>query len=470
MPYQPFPQKHPLKNAGTTVISRLGTDMKPTDLRGILHYIPQFRDRVFIIAIDGAIVSDDNFGNILLDVAVLRSLNIHIVLVHGAGHQIKQLAQRLSEPISNHDGTGVTDAATLRIGIMAATQVTHEILEGLSLNNIRGAQTNCIEAVPLGILKGIDHQHTGKVHRVDAEMLNTLLDKGVIPVIPPLGFDGNGNTYRLNSDAVAVELAQALGAVKLMFISTKTGLEIDGKLVNQMPVEELSAALAAGGRRIAPDMVSKAHHTLRACQGGVPRVHIINGQVDEGLLAEVFSNEGIGTLIYANEYQAIRKAMRKDIRHIMSLIKPSIQGEQLLKRTRSSVEKHINEYYVFEIDNNIVGVVALEPHLQDNKAELACLQVSPAHEHRGIGTKMAEFAETVAREQGLGKIFCLSTQAFTFFQHKLGYAEGNIDDLPPARREKYEQSGRGSKILVKTLVAPTVSAGAVPREASLSPP
>src|SRR5437773_1724613 len=110
--------------------------MKPTDLRGILHYVPQFRDKVFIIAIDGGIVADDNFGNILLDVAVLRSLNIHIVLVHGAGHQISLLAQTLGESITNHDGTGVTDAATLRVAIMAANQVTHEILEGLSLNNI----------------------------------------------------------------------------------------------------------------------------------------------------------------------------------------------------------------------------------------------------------------------------------------------------------------------------------------------
>src|SRR5208282_3697670 len=116
--------------------------MKPTDLRGILHYIPQFRDRVFIIAIDGSVVADDNFGNLLLDIAVLRNLNIHIVIVHGAGHQIKQLSQKLNEPITSFDGTGVTDAATLRVAIMAASQVTHEILEGLSLNNLRGAHTN----------------------------------------------------------------------------------------------------------------------------------------------------------------------------------------------------------------------------------------------------------------------------------------------------------------------------------------
>jgi amino-acid N-acetyltransferase len=214
--------------------------------------------------------------------------------------------------------------------------------------------------------------------------------------------------------------------------------------------------------KIDPAMLSKAQHALRASQGGVPRVHIINGGVDEGLLAEVFSNEGIGTLIYANEYQAIRKAMRKDIRHIMALIKPSIQGEQLAKRTRSSIEKAINDYYVFEIDNNIVGVVALHLHLDQKKAELASLQVNPAHEHRGIGTRLAQFVEVVAREQGCERVFALSTQAFTFFQHKLDYSEGGIDDLPAARREKYEQSGRNSKVLVKDL-----STATAPREPAL---
>jgi amino-acid N-acetyltransferase len=443
--------------------------MKATDLRGILHYIPQFRDKVFIIAVDGAIVADDNFGNILLDVAVLRSLNIRTVLVHGAGHQVRALSEKLGEPVSSFDGTGVTDAATLKIAVMAAHQVTHEILEGLSLNNLRAAHTNCIEAVPLGIIKGVDHLHTGKVHRVDAELLRTLLEKGIVPVIPPLGFDGNGNSYRLNSDTVAAEVARALDAVKLMFITTHNGLELDGKLLTQMAVHELDTWLKTAGPKLPPGLLSKAQHGLRACQDGVRRVHIISGQVDEGLLAEVFSNEGIGTLIYTNEYQAIRQAARKDIRHIMALFHPSIQGEQIVKRTRSSIEKRIHQYYVFEIDNNIVGVVALQPYPADKKAELAALQVSPAHERRGIGARMAEFAERLARDQGMEKIFCLSTQAFTFFQHKLGYAEGAIEDLPPARREKYEQSGRKSKILVKTLAAPPAPISPAHREPALSP-
>ena len=426
-------------------------NMKPTDLRGILHYIPQFRDKVFIIAIDGAVVADDNFHNLLLDIAVLRSLSIQIVIVHGTGQQIEKLAEQFGKTISNSDGTGITDTPTLELAMIGASRVTHEILEGLSANNLRAAQTNAIEAVPLGILKGIDQQHTGKVHQVDTEMLRHLLDKGIIPVIPPLGFDGNGHTYRLNSDAVAVEVARALGAVKLMLITTTNGLEVDGKFISQIAVPELENLLKTAEDKFPATTLSKAQHALRAGQAGVPRVHIINGQVDEGLLAEVFSNEGIGTLIYANEYQGIRPAMRKDIRHISALIKPAIDGDQLLKRSRSVIEKHIAEYFVFEIDDNIVGCIAVTPYPADKKAELACLQINPAHEHRGIGTKLAVRAEAVAKELGMDTIFCLSTQAFTFFQHKLGYREGVVEDLPASRREKYEQSGRNSKILLKTL-------------------
>ena len=427
--------------------------MKPTDLRGILHYIPQFRDKVFIIAIDGAVVADDNFHNLLLDIAVLRSLSIQIVIVHGTGHQIAALAQELGRAISNSDGTSVTDSPTLELALLGANRVTHEILEGLSANNLRAAQTNAIEAVPLGILKGVDHQHTGKVHQVDGEMLRQLLDQGIVPVIPPLGFDGNGHTYRLNSDAVAVEVARALGAVKLMLITTHNGLEVEGRLISQIAVPELEDLLKTAEDKFPASLLSKAQYALRAGQAGIPRVHIINGQVDEGLLAEVFSNEGIGTLIYANEYQGIRPAMRKDIRHITALIKPAVEGDQILKRTRSTIEKHINEYFVFEIDDNIVGCIAVTPYPDENKAELACLQINPAHEHRGIGTKLAARAEVVAKELGMHTMFCLSTQAFTFFQHKLGYREGAVEDLPAARREKYEQSGRNSKILLKNLTS-----------------
>lgn len=425
--------------------------MKPTDLRGILKYVPQFRDKTFILSVDGAIVTDENFANLLLDVAVLRSLNIRVVLVHGISAQLRALAQEQGVQPSDLDGSGVTDEATLRLALMAANRLTHEILEGLSANDLRAAATNAIVAHPMGIRHGVDHLFTGRVERVDAELLQTLLGHDIIPVIPPLGFDGDGRTYRVNSDSVALAVAQALRAVKLMFITASEGLYWRGQLIRQMMVGELEALLEKHGGDFAPQSLSKARHAAAACRSGVQRVHIINGREDEGLLAEVFSNEGIGTLIYADEYQQIRPARKKDVRAILALTRQAVQSEELVRRTRANIEKSLGDFYIFEIDQNPVACVALHAWPEYGKGELACLYVSPSHENQGIGRKLIQFVENKAREAGLNELFALSTQAFTYFQSKAGFAEGTPDDLPPARREKYEQSGRNSKILIKKL-------------------
>ena len=425
--------------------------MKPTDLRGILQYIPRFRDKVFVLALDGAVVTDENFSNLLLDVAVLRSLNIRVVMVHGAAAQIKALAEQQKVAASNLDGSGITDDATLKLALTAANRLTHEILEGLSANDLRAVTTNAVIAHPLGILQGVDHLMTGKVERVDVEMLQKLLDNGMVPVVPPLGFDGDGRTYRVNSDSVAVALAESLKATKLIYITTTDGIRVGDQIIRQMLVAELESVLAMQKNSVAPEALSKAMHAVAACKGGIPRVHIINGCVDEGLLAEVFSNEGIGTLIYANEYQQIRRAMKKDIRSILNLTKASVATDELVKRTRSTIEKQIGDFHLFEIDKNTVGCIALHVYPEHKKGELACLYVSPSHENIGIGRKLIQFIESKAKELGLNELITLSTQAFAYFQSKGGFAEGTPDDLPPSRREKYDASGRNSKVLVKRL-------------------
>ena len=425
--------------------------MKLTDLRGILQYIPQFREKTFIIGVDGAIVTDENFANILLDVAVLRSLSIRVVLVHGASAQIKALADTQNVKASNLDGAGITDAETLKLALTAANRLTHEILEGLSANDLRAACTNAIIAHPLGIIQGVDHLFTGKVERVDTELLQTLLNQGIIPVVPPLGFDGDGKTYRVNSDSVAVAVAEALKATKLIYITAHDGLKYNGQIIRQMIVAELQKILQQNSAGFASETISKAQHAVPACLGGVQRVHIINGRVDEGLLAEVFSNEGIGTLIYANEYQQIRPAKKKDVRAIQLLTKKAVESDELVRRTRLVIEKSLADYYIFEIDKNPVACVALHVYPEQSKGELACLYVNPSHENQGIGRKLIQFTESKARELNLNELLTLSTQAFTYFQSKGGFAEGTPDDLPPARREKYDQSGRNSKVLVKKL-------------------
>src|SRR4030095_3087352 len=169
--------------------------MKPTDLRGILQYIPRFREKTFVLAIDGGIVTSEYFANLLLDIAVLRSLNIRVVIVHGASAQIQTLGEQQGTTPSNLDGTGITDAETLKLALTAANRLTHEILVGLAANDLRAVSSNGIIAHPLGILQGVDHLFTGKVERVDVDLFLSLLGQGILPVVPPLGFDGDGKTY-----------------------------------------------------------------------------------------------------------------------------------------------------------------------------------------------------------------------------------------------------------------------------------
>ncbi|HEY7424531.1 MAG TPA: amino-acid N-acetyltransferase [Gemmataceae bacterium] len=432
--------------------------LRLTDLREILRYVPRFRDRVFVIALDGAIIEHENFRNLLLDIALLRSLRIGVALVHGAGHQVRHLAEQTGQTPSNIDGTGVTDDATLQLALTAANRVTHETLEGLSANDLRGACGNALVAHPAGILHGVDHQHTGRVERVDTALLHALLGQDIVPVIPPLGCDGEGRSYRLNSDQVAVEVARALQAVKLIYLTTFEGIQAPGaageppQLLRQLSVEEAETILKKQRADIAPAHLSKLEHAVRAAGGGVPRVHIIDGRVEEGLLAEVFSNEGIGTLIHANEYQAIRRAHRRDARAIYTLIQSSIENDELAPRTLADIERSIDDFFVFEVDRNPVACAALHLYPPQKQAELACVCVNARYENQGIGAKLMQFTETQARATGVAQLFCLSTQAYNYFQQKGGFAPGMPDDLPPGRRERYERSGRRSLVLFKKLI------------------
>ncbi|MFH1067149.1 MAG: amino-acid N-acetyltransferase [bacterium] len=429
--------------------------MRAADLRGILTYVPQFREKIFVLNVDSVVLADENLPNLFLDISVLRSLNIKIVIVYGASAHIKKLGEELNIAPSNFVGVGVTDEKTLRLALLASGRIEQDILQGLSDNDLRGAATNAVVAHPTGIIGGQDQQYTGKVERVDVAFLEGLLNSGVIPVIPPLGFDGDGHVFRVDSDGVALAVAQALRASKLIFLTTSNGVKKNSHWITQMSVGEAEDYLKKNRETMATDIVSKMEHGVRACLNGVSRAHILDGMDNEALLQEVFFNDGVGTMIYANEYTAIRRAMKKDVRAIMALIRDSVAKEELIHRTRQDIVKDLHDFYVFEIDSNIVGCVSVHPlpdAPEDGKmAELGCLFVAQSHENQGIGTKLMLFAENRAQEMGVRRLLALSTQAFNYLRKRGGFQEGTADILPPVRRQKYEQSGRNSRVLFKDL-------------------
>lgn len=432
--------------------SATATTIKPTDLRGILKYVPRFQGQIFIIAIDGAIVADDNCGNLLVDIAVLRSLAIKVVLVHGISHQIKELAAARNIAITNSDGTGITDAATLDLAIRASSRVSHALVEGVTQNALKCATTNAVRALPMGILRGVHQQFTGKVERIDKDFLTELIDRQIVPIVSPVAFGPDGRSLRVNSDLLAAELAEALHATKVIYLGPAAGLEIDGEFRREIPVDALRKLLQDEPRRIAEESRSKATHAVKAIETGTPRVHILDGRIFDGLLNEIFSNEGVGSLVYGNEYAQIRRARKSDVRMIYNLTRAAVRREELIFRSQQAIEKNIDQFFVFEIDENIIACVTLYFYpAKPNMAEVGSLYVMPFYHNRGIGKKMVDYACMVAQERGATTIIALSTQSFGFFTNVVGFEEATKDILPEARLKLYEESGRNAKVLVKRL-------------------
>jgi len=443
----PPPQPAPSQAAAAQT-----TTIKPTDLRGILQYVPRFQGQIFVIAIDGSIVADENFGNLLVDIAVLRSLGIKVVLVHGVGHQLQELSALRGIPISNSDGTGVTDAATLDLAIRASSRVSHVILEGLTGSSLKAVITNAVRAVPVGIIKGVDQQLTGKVDRIDKELITALIERQVVPLVSPVAFGPDGKSLRVNSDLLASEMAEALHATKIIYLAPNAGLEIEGGVTREISVDALRTLLTEHPEKIADSSRSKVTHAIRAIETGTPRVHVVDGRVFDGLLNEIFSNEGVGSLVYGNDYQQIRKATRRDARLLYNLTRNAVRREELIHRTQQAIEKNIDQFFLFEVDEAIIACVTLMFYPdQPETAEVGSLYVLPFYHNRGIGKKMVEYACLQAKERGAKRIIALSTQSFGFFSNVCGFEESTKEILPEARLKLYEDNGRNARVLSKTI-------------------
>lgn len=423
------------------------------DLRGVLRYVPQFRQRVFVIAIDGVFMGQSGFSSLLQDVAVLQSLNIEVVLVFGARAQIQALAEKRGVTLTSDDGIGRTDAATLDISIEAISRQTSELVADLTALEFPVAVSNALAVHPAGVLDGVDLEYTGRVERVDAESLRALLKADIIPVLPPMGYDSRGTTLRLNSDSVAVEVAIALSAAKVIFVSEAGLTKKDGTRIAQISVADARDLSKRKDTNHDVNLLSKLRYGALACQEGVPRVHIVDGRQDEALLTELFSNEGVGTMIHADDYQQIRQARSSDVPTLISMMQQSMDETALVARTREQIEARIKDFFVLETDGNPIGSVAVHSSEENGKkiAELACLFVRRSHKNRGHGQKLVAYAEEIARQRGNDVIVALSTQAFRFFEEKMGFQVTDPSALPAARRAKYEKSGRNSKVLVKNL-------------------
>ncbi len=427
------------------------SEIKPTDLRGILKYVPKFQNHLFVIAVDGRVIEDQVFNGILMDIAVLRNLQIRVILVFGIGRQLRNSAK---EPEVGHCdlyGTGVVDAKTLSMATEAASKVSHLIMQGLSRLAIKCATTNSIRATRVGVIDGEDQQFRGKVDRVDSGQLKQLLDNHMVPVIGPVAFDREGESLRLDADHLAAEVAIASAASKILFLTSHSGLRAGGRFYRALETEALDRLYRDWKEALDPALERKCRYALRALKNGTARVHILNGLESECLLKEVFSSVGVGTLFYNNEYQKIRWARPADAQALFDLTRRATESEELTQRSLGEIEERIDTYFLYEIDGYILACCCLVGYPGSNTFEVASLAVKSSQAGKGLGTKLVKFAGETAAKRGGKRLVALSTQTFPFFIQKCGFREGSIADLPEERAEILVSSRRNSKVLVKDL-------------------
>tara|TARA_B110000008_G_scaffold256210_1_gene273471 strand:- start:1814 stop:3121 length:1308 start_codon:yes stop_codon:yes gene_type:complete len=418
-----------------------------TDLRGILKYVPLFRDHCFVINLDSDLIAHENFHNVLLDLAVFRSLNIQIILVHGIGQQLAELAQEQKCPVPHPYGDGPTDQASLDLASNCASGISQTIIQGLTRNGIRCALCNAVRAKPSGIVRGQDLLHSGKVDKLDLGLLHHLLDGGTLPILSPIAYGRDGEAFRIDSDAIASEVAIQMQASKLIFMTAQRGICIQNQALTNLPVKELQSILAAAPNEITATMLNKARHALSAIRGGIDRAHILDGRLFAALLNEVFDAVGVGTMIHGDAYEAIRPARPADAEAIFSITQNAVAEDSLRHRSLDAIQAAISSYWVNEIDGSIVACMQLRPYESAEIIELSAVYVQSFYQQRGVGKKMIEFAKVNAQERGAKRLLLVTTQAHNFFHQVCGFTLGNTTDLPNARLQEYIADERNGRIL-----------------------
>ncbi len=426
--------------------------------RAATPYIHQFGGGTFVIAFGGEVLADGEFQQLTHDINVLVSLDVRVVLVHGARPQIEeQMRQHGVKPVYAGNRRVTDDRALACVkeanGIV---RVEMEALLSMELANspmwgadIRVSSGNFVTAKPVGVVEGVDFRHTGEVRKIDAEGIRRRLDDHEVVLISPMGFSPTGDVFNCTLEDVATATAVALKADKLIFLAETMGaVDAKGRLVSELTVEEARAFAAADGR-LAEDIRIYLPCAVKACSGGVKRAHLISRHVDGALLIELFTNHGIGTMVVPESPEQLREATAEDIPGIVQIIEPLEQQGVLVRRDRSQLEREIGRFFVLEEGGNIIGCAALYPFPEEHTAELACLAVNPFYRDGGRGERLLASAEARARAAGLASIFVLSTRTTHWFIER-GFVEADLARLP-ARRQSLYNYDRRSKIFTKEL-------------------
>jgi len=426
-------------------------------MRSVAPYIHEFQNRTFVVAFGGEVVQENRLNALVSDIALLQAMGIQIVLVHGSRPQIEeQMALHGIEAGFSH-GLRITDARALEAAKEAAGEVRLDIEAAISQGlpntpmahaHISVVSGNFVTARPVGIVDGIDFQHTGVVRKIDADSIRHSLTSRKLVLLSPLGFSPTGEAFNLVMEDVASAVAVALHADKLVFLTEMPGLtDGDGELIPEISLDDACKLKETGP--LSDDAAFYLKYAVRACRGGVARAHIIPYALDGGVLLELFLHDGVGTMISSEHLESLREATADDVGGILTLIEPLEADGTLVRRDRHQLESDIDHFSVIEHDGVLFGCVALYPYAQERIGEMACLVVAPDAQNAGDGERLLKRVEQRARALGLARIFVLTTRTEHWFL-KRGFVKATVDDLPEDRRRFYNWQ-RKSLVLVKTL-------------------
>ncbi|MCY7315075.1 MAG: amino-acid N-acetyltransferase [Rubrivivax sp.] len=432
--------------------------------RAVAPYIHAYRGKTFVIGLAGEAIAAGKLNTFVQDLSILHAMGLKLVLVHGFRPQVnEQLAAKGHVSRYSH-GVRITDAVALDAAQEAAGQLRFEIEAAFSQGlpntpmanaTVRVVSGNFLTAQPLGIVDGVDFQHSGLVRRVDQAAISRAIEIGAVVLLSPFGFSPTGEAFNLTMEEVATSTAIALQADKLVFIGEVAGIrekpdDTDSVIDTELSLAEAKRLMATLPAPQGPtEPAFYLQHCVRACEGGVERSHILPFATDGALLLEVFTHDGVGTMVVDEKLESLREATADDVAGIIQLIEPFERDGTLVRRERTEIERDVGNYSVVEHDGIIFGCAALYPYPEARTAEMAALTVSPLSQGQGDGDRLLKRIEHRARGAGLQSLFVLTTRTMHWFI-KRGFTQVDPDWLPEARKRKYNWDRR-SQVLVKKL-------------------
>ena len=427
-------------------------------IRAAAPYVHAFRGKTFVIAFGGEVVADESFLGVIHDLNLLHSLGIELVVAHGCRPQVEAILKQQNIPGRYAHGVRVTDTDAMDCVLEAAGQVRARIEALLSLglanSPMAGARNrvssgNYLTAKPMGVVDGVDMQLTGEVRRIDTEAIQQRLDDGDIVLISPIGYSPTGEIFNLTVEEVATQVAVRMSAVKLIFLMDTDGVRNGRRqLLSDLSTRDAEALLARPAK-LAPDVRVYLPAAIRACDNGVKRAHLISRHHDGALLLELFTRDGVGTMLASTALAHIRNATIDDVGGILAIIEPLEEQGVLVRRSRERLEAEIERFIVAEYDNHIIGCAALYAFPDERVGELAALAVHPDFRREGYGETLMKEIEQRARKLRLTQLYVLTTKSAHWFLER-GFRTATIAMLPQLKQSLYNYQ-RKSQVYAKAL-------------------